>query len=74
MSMEQKRFVFIKPYHVEGLGTLAEGSEITIVHGVVYFNGGMCSAYHGRILYDIINNEKLKLNYLKEVNIIYNKI
>ena len=72
--MDEKKYVFKKPYTVPGIGTLPEGSDIVLFRGVVYFNGGMCDTYHGAMLMNIIKDDKLRKEYLQEVGIIRNKV
>lgn len=72
--MEQKKYTLIKPYTIEGLGTLPEGSDIILFRGLVYFNGGMCSEYHAQILTNLINDKTLRNEYLRETPIIENKV
>lgn len=70
--MEQKKYTFIKPYTVTELGTLPEGSDIILFRGLVYFNGGLCSNYYARVLTNLINDDKLRKEYLIETPPIVN--
>lgn len=70
---EQKKFVFKKAY--EGhTGTIAEGSEICLVHGCVYFNGGLVDEGSAKFLLSLINNSKAKGEYLTEMKVLQNKV
>lgn len=71
--MEQKRYVFIKDYKNEK-GTIPNGSEITLFRGFIYMNGGMILPAYNKIIMNILRNEDLKNEYLREVKIIQNKI
>ena len=72
--MEQKKYTFIKPYTVTELGTLPEGSDIILFRGLVYFNGGLCSNYYAQVLTNLINDDKLRKEYLIETPPIMNKV
>ena len=72
--MEQKKYTLIKPYTVDELGTLPEGSDIILFRGLVYFNGGLCSNYHAQILTNLINDDNLRNEFLKETPPIMNKV
>ena len=71
--MEQKRYVFIKDYKNEK-GTIPNGSEITLFRGFIYMNGGMILPAYNKIIMNILINEDLKNEYLREVKIIQNKV
>lgn len=71
--MKQRKYVFIQPYSSRE-GVIPEGSEIIVFRDVVYLNGGMIHPAYQKMLMDIIQNEKLNKEYLKEVQIIQNKI
>ena len=71
--MEQRKYVFIKPYNSKE-GVIPEGSEIIIFRNVVYLNGGMIHPAYQQTLMDIVTNKRLNNEYLKEVSIIQNKI
>ena len=70
---EQKRYFFKKDY-VTSMGTLPENSQIDIVHGIFYFNGGMCDPTSAKMFENMIDNPKLKQEYLREAVIPYNKV
>lgn len=71
--MEQRKFVFIKDYVCQ-YGTLHMNDEIILFRDNVYFNGGMVTPGYRSILLNIVNNEKLRREYLKQVQIIQNKV
>ena len=71
--MEQKRYVFIKPY-TTNQGTIGEGSELTLFRGFYYLNGGMVLPAYVKYIDKLMNNPQLRNEYLKEVVIPYNKI
>lgn len=69
----QERYIFKKDY-VDKCGTIPKGSQLDYVHTMYYFNGGMCDNYSRGLFDYIMNNPKLKDEYLKRIEIIYNKI
>lgn len=71
--MEQKRFVFVKPFR-NHCGEIVEGAELTLFRGFYYINGGMILPAYVKYIEEILNNENLKREYLKEIPIIYNKL
>lgn len=70
---QQKRYIFKKPYTVKA-GTIPEGSQLDVVHGTFYFNGGMADNYSTGLFKHILENPQLKNDYLQEVTIPINKI
>jgi hypothetical protein len=71
--MNQRKFIFIKEYSGEN-GKIPQGTELIFFRGFLYMNGGMVHPAYQKILLNIIQNEDLKEEYLKEVRIINNKI
>ena len=71
--MEQVKYVFIKEFKTQD-GNIPQGTEIILFRGFVYMNGGMVHPAYNNILINIINNQKLHDEYLREVNIIHNKL
>lgn len=68
-----KRFVFVKSYTASE-GTIPEGSEITIMdNGAVYFNGGLVHTAYQDMLRQMIEDKVMQREYLREVDIPYNK-
>ena len=68
-----KKYVLTKNYTIKD-GTLKQGDEITLLRDNIYYNGGMVMpSYYGTIL-NLVRDEKLRNEYLKEVSIIYNKV
>lgn len=63
-----KKYRFVKDYTCS-LGTLKKNSEIQLVNGVMYYNGGMLSDDYMKIMYNIINNDPDE-EYIKEVPMI----
>lgn len=71
--MDQRKFILIKPYSCE-FGTLKEGDEIILFRNVVYYNGGMVMGGYQSLLKRLITDDNLRTQYLKEVQVIQNKI
>ena len=71
--MNQKKFIFVKEYQGQE-GKIPQGTELIFFRGFIYMNGGMVHPAYQKVLLNIINNDKLKDEYLKEVRIINNKI
>ena len=55
-------------------GTIPEGSEIIVFRDVVYLNGGMIHPAYQELLRKIVDTPSLNEKYLKELQIISNKI
>jgi hypothetical protein len=70
---EQIKYVFKKAYTVD-YGTIPEGTEIILMRGWVYINGGMADDYSRGLIMNIINNPKKRDEYLVRMKIIGNKI
>ena len=70
---EMRRYVFKKEY-VGNTGTIIEGSEITRVHGCLYFNGGLMDPSIAPFFESFIRNPRLKNEYLVETKIMENKL
>ena len=71
--MKQKKYVFIKDY-VTSDGVIKEGSDLILFRGALYLNGGMILPAYSSKLINLIENHNLFKEYLKEVEIIHNKI
>ena len=69
----EKRYVFVKDWKTSE-GVIQTGREVSITHGCVYLDGGMMSPYYANVLMSLITNEeKNGFNYLKPMQVIYNK-
>lgn len=69
----QKRFKFVKDYHCP-FGSLKAGTNIDIVNGTIYYEGGLLEPWWADYLKEFIKKEMEKPNYLKEIVIPYNKV
>ena len=61
-----KKFVFIKNYTTP-FGVIKEGSDVCEFHGFIYFNGAICDLGYASLFRDLLKNEELKKEYLREV-------
>lgn len=69
----RKKYIFIKPFKCSH-GIIPEGSEIVIFRGFIYMNGGMIQPVYNQVILGILNDPQLKAEYIKEADIIHNKI
>ena len=69
----QRRFKFVRDFTCE-YGTLKAGSQIDIVKGFMYFDGGLIEGWWSDYLEDFIKQEMAHPYYLKEVEIPRNKV
>lgn len=70
-SME--KWVVVKECPIAG-GTLPVNSELHIVHGCVYFNGGLMDSFYQVELLKLIAAEKKRPNYLRKLQNVYNQL
>ena len=70
-SME--KWVVVKECPIAG-GTLPVNSELHIVHGCVYFNGGLMDSFYQVEFLKLIAAEKKRPNYLRRLQIVYNQL
>lgn len=69
-----ERYSFIKKYESYE-GSIPQGSEITIMdNGAVYFNGGLVHSAYQEMLLDMVKNPRIKNEYLRKEDILYNKV
>ena len=71
--MKQKKYVFVKDY-VTQEGVIRQGSDLVLFRGLMYLNGGMLLPAYTKSLSILLDNPNLFREYLKEVEIIHNKI
>ena len=69
----QIRYKLIKDLPLKE-GTIPTDSEITLFRGFVYLNGGMIHPAYQELLRKIVDTPSLNEKYLKELQIISNKI
>lgn len=73
MNYTQKKYAFKIPFVVDE-GTIPEGSEIIVFRDIIYLNGGMIHPAYQELLRKIVDTPSLNEKYLKELQIISNKI
>lgn len=69
-----RRYKFVKEYKKSETEKLPEGSELTVLNGTYYFNGGMVTPANYGFFNKLLAEEKIKSNYLREIPIPYNKV
>ena len=69
----EKKFRFKKDYKCAE-GTVEAGRELMVLRGAVYLDGGMIMPGYQREFLRLIEDEKLRNEYLQEERIIYNKV
>lgn len=70
-SME--KWVVVKECPIAG-GSLPVNSEIHIVHGCVYFNGGLMDSFYQNEFLKLLTVERKRPNYLRKLSNIYNQL
>lgn len=68
-----ERWVVVKNCPIAG-GSLPVNSEIQVVHGCVYFNGGLLEPFYQKELMELLTKERQKPNFLKKLTNIYNQL
>lgn len=71
--MKQKKYIFIKDFVTKD-GTIKQGSDLILFRGFLYLNGGMLLPAYASSLHKLLEDRSLFSEYLKEVEIINNKI
>lgn len=75
MDNKNRKFVFVKDFSTGNPDeVITTGSELYEVNGTIYFNGGMVIPSLQLFFEDLIKKEEDNPKYLKEVEVIYNKI
>jgi hypothetical protein len=65
--------VVVKECPIAG-GSLPVNSEIHIVHGCVYFNGGLMDYFYQNEFLKLLTVERKRPNYLRKLSNIYNQL
>ena len=71
--MEQKSYVFKRDFTTK-FGVVKENSELRVFRNFLYLDGGMIPPGYYKTFMRLLENDKLKNLYLKEINIIENKV
>lgn len=69
----QKRYLLLQDI-VGREGVVPKGSEVTLFRGFIYLNGGMVMPSYAAIFTELLEDEKKKEIYFKEIPITFNKI
>lgn len=73
MMDSMEKWVVVKECPIAG-GTLPVNSEIQIVHGCVYFNGGLMDSFYQNEFLKLLVVERKKPNYLRKLRNVYNQL
>ena len=73
MMDSMEKWVVVKECPIAG-GTLPVNSEIQIVHGCVYFNGGLMDSFYQNEFLKLLVDERKKPNYLRKLRNVYNQL
>lgn len=68
-----EKWVVVKECPIAG-GTLPVNSEIHVVHGCIYFNGGLMDSFYQNEFFSLLNQERKRPNYLRKMQNIYNQL
>lgn len=68
-----ERWTVVKECPIAG-GTIPVNSEIHVVHGCVYFNGGLMESFYQNEFLKLLEQERKRPNYLRKMNNIYNQL
>lgn len=73
MMGTMEKWVVVKECPIAG-GSLPVNSEIHIVHGCVYFNGGLMDSFYQNEFLKLLSVERKRPNYLRKLTNIYNQL
>ena len=73
MINSMEKWVVVKECPIAG-GTLPVNSEIHVVHGCVYFNGGLMDSFYQKELMGLLVAERKRPNYLRKLANVYNQL
>lgn len=73
MMNSMEKWVVVKECPIAG-GSLPVNSEIHIVHGCVYFNGGLMDSFYQNEFLKLLTVERKHPNYLRKLSNIYNQL
>ena len=68
-----EKWVVVKECPIAG-GVLPVNSEVHIVHGCVYFNGGLMDTFYQNEFMKLLANERKRPNFLRKMTNIYNQL
>jgi hypothetical protein len=70
---EMEKWAVVKECPIAG-GYLPVESEIHLVHGCVYYNGGLMDNFYQNEFLALLERERRKPNYLRKLKNIYNQM
>ena len=70
---DMEKWVVVKDCPIAG-GNIPVNSEIQIVHGCVYFNGGLMDSFYQNEFMRLLAQERKKPNYLRRLSNVYNQL
>ena len=73
MMNTMEKWVVVKECPIAG-GTLPVNSEIHVVHGCIYFNGGLMDSFYQNEFMGLLAQERKHPNYLRKMMNIYNQV
>ena len=62
-----EKYTVVKECPIAG-GTLPVNSEVHLVHGCIYFNGGLVDTFYQRELMGLLRDERKRKEYLRKMN------
>ena len=65
--MDEKTRYILKKDYVTDHGALHQNSEIRLFRGAVFYDGGLVPTAYAKELVELVEDEKLKEEYIKEV-------
>lgn len=68
-----EKWVVIKECPIAG-GTLPVNSEVHVVHGCIYFNGGLMDSFYQNEFFKLLEAERKNPRYLRKLSNIYNQL
>lgn len=68
-----EKWTVVKDCPIAG-GVIPSNSEIHLVHGCVYFNGGLMDTFYQNEFMKLLQTERKCPKYLRKENNIYNKL
>lgn len=68
-----EKWVVVKDCPIAG-GVIPANTEIDVVHGCIYFNGGLMDTFYQIEFNKLLEVERKRPNYLRKQNHIYNRL
>ncbi len=68
-----EKWVVVKECPINGC-LLPVNSEIHVIHGCIYYNGGLLDTFYQKEIGELLKKERKKNNYLRKLPNIYNQL